>query len=552
MAAPLPRQFGAYVLQRRLGVGGMAETFVARRDGEEGLTQLVCLKRVLPAFNEDADFVKQFQREARIAGRLRHNNIVGILDYGEVQGEQFMALELVDGVDLRGLLGSLPERRLDPEVAALVALDLAYALDYAHEAQGGIIHRDVTPSNVLLSTHGEVKLADFGVAKAMTGATVATATGFVKGKVPYMAPEQMRGGDIDGRVDLFALGVTLYESLAGRRPFVGQHDVEVMMKVLEGRRPPLAELAPDLPEALVALVENLLESGADDRPPTAGDVIDALAGAIGNASRARDRLAALVKEAYGAPKPEGAQDTDLALEPELPAADPAPDPLAATAMAPSAIRPTPPRLAEVEAPPAPAPSRRRGVILGFVVALLVGGGALAVGLASGDPEPAANLEPETEVPAPEPVATEPSVEPAIPSGEATPAAPPEEPTMEDRPSRPSRRVTVTMDAVVPPTEMTEMAPVMVEAPAMVEAVEMRAEPREPMRTTRMESLVDVHVTVVPFGSVWVGNRRMSSPRFQLPPGRHVIWGGRGEREKQETIVLRDGQGRREVRIDLPD
>lgn len=304
MAERLPRAFGDYVLERRLGVGGMAETFVARRGATR---QHVCVKRVLPAFSSDRDFVQQFEREARLAGRLRHSNVVGVVDFGAVDGELFLALELIEGVDLRALLMSQPQRRLRQDVAALIALELAYALEYAHGEQ--VVHRDVTPSNVLLSVRGEVKLADFGVAKALTTSTLPTASGFLKGKVPYMAPEQMKGGAIDGRTDVFSLGVTLFEMLAGRRPFVGAHDVEVMMRVLAGERPRLSELVPGT--ALEPLTDAAL-AVEHARRPTTSDLVQALAPLVG--SEARPELARLVRAAFGV---DGLGERDTAFAPAL-------------------------------------------------------------------------------------------------------------------------------------------------------------------------------------------------------------------------------------------
>ena len=208
-----PRQFGPYRLVRRLGVGGMAETFEATRTRAEGFEQRVCLKRVLPAFSDDEEFVSRFQREAKLAAGLRHTNIVGVIDAGSIDGAHYMALELVDGVDLRSLLKSSPEQRLSPEVVALIAIDLGYALEHAH---GALVHRDISPSNILLSRSGDAKLADFGIAKALDGAHVTASRG-AQGKIPYMAPERMRGESVDGRADLFSLGVVMYEALSGVR-----------------------------------------------------------------------------------------------------------------------------------------------------------------------------------------------------------------------------------------------------------------------------------------------------------------------------------------------
>ncbi len=219
------REFGPYTIVRRLGIGGMAETFEAIRHGTEGFAQRVCLKLALPFLREDKAFVQLFQREARLAAKLRHGNIVGVLDYGSVDGTPYMALELVDGVDLQRLLEG--KQRLSAEHVALIAIELAKGLSHAHDPPldlgdsssqiGGIVHRDLSPSNVMLSQQGEVLLTDFGVAKAISGASRHQSA--VKGKVPYMSPEQLRNDPLDGRSDLFSLGVVLYECLSGSRPY---------------------------------------------------------------------------------------------------------------------------------------------------------------------------------------------------------------------------------------------------------------------------------------------------------------------------------------------
>lgn len=265
----LPQKLGPYRLHRRLGVGGMAETFVASR---EDAPELVCVKKVLPAFARDRAFVEQFQREAMVAGQLRHPNVVALYDYGADAGELFMAMELVEGIDLAELLQAAPGRHLPTDVAALVVHDLALGLGHAHQA--AIVHRDVTPSNVLLGRDGRVKLADFGVAKALTSTTAATATGFLKGKVPYMAPEYIQGQGVSAKIDLFSLGVVLYECLAGRRPFVGSSDVEVMMRLMTTRPARLEGVA----EELAGLVARMLDRDPAVRPETAEEVASHLTG----------------------------------------------------------------------------------------------------------------------------------------------------------------------------------------------------------------------------------------------------------------------------------
>jgi serine/threonine protein kinase len=283
-SGPIGENFGPYQLVRRLGVGGMAETFEAIRIGPSGFSQRVCLKVVLPFFRDRQDFRELFEREARLAAKLRHGNIVGVIDFGQVEGVTYMAVELVDGVDLSSLLDEQPSGRLSHEHVALIGHELAAALEHAHDPRregssdapegNAIVHRDLSPSNVLVSKRGEVLLTDFGLAKAITGTSRQQST--VKGKVPYMAPEQLRAEKLDGRADLFALGVVLFEALAGHRPFQGEHDPAIIMKILTGQRASVGEVAPSAPPELCEVVESLLSTDRDDRPANARAVLEML------------------------------------------------------------------------------------------------------------------------------------------------------------------------------------------------------------------------------------------------------------------------------------
>jgi len=315
-----PREFGSYRLVRRLGVGGMAETFEAARAGTGGFEQRVCLKRVLPAYSHDPEFIGRFRREAKLAAQLRHSNIVGVTDFGEVGGVSYMALELVDGVDLRSLLKSLANEKLPPEMVVLIGLDLAYALEHAHQS---IIHRDVSPANVLISRAGETKLADFGIAKAIKSATASKS---VQGKIPYMSPEQMRGEVVDARSDLFSLGVVLFEAVAGVRPFDGAHDVETMQRIVEGQRRALAEAAPGAPIELREVIESLIATDPEARTPSASQLIEEL-GVLAPPPQVRRELASMVETQRGGPSTrmhvrarEEDPDTELSRARELPAA----------------------------------------------------------------------------------------------------------------------------------------------------------------------------------------------------------------------------------------
>ena len=278
------QDFGPYHLVRRLGVGGMAQTFEAIRHGPSGFSQHVCLKLVLPYLRDNQAFSELFKQEARLAAKLRHSNIVGIIDFGEIDGTLYMALELVDGVDLQVLLDAQDRKRLSHDYVTLIGRDLARALEHAHNPPSGtgidgsdlsaIIHRDISPSNVLISRHGEVMLTDFGVAKAITDTW--TKQSNVKGKIPYMSPEQLLGEPVDGRADLYALGVVLFEALTGKHPHAGVNEPATIMSALAGNHVPLAELAPDAPPGLRKVIESLLEPDRKQRPATALALVELL------------------------------------------------------------------------------------------------------------------------------------------------------------------------------------------------------------------------------------------------------------------------------------
>ncbi|MFO0684428.1 MAG: serine/threonine-protein kinase [Sandaracinus sp.] len=294
-------RFGEYEIEGRLGVGGMAEVYAARRSGPEGFVRRVCLKRVLEGNESDRDAVTQLQDEARLCAHLSHPSIATVHELGRVDGKWFLVMELVDGMDLRSLVAGLRQRgiALPTDVALHVVRSIAEGLAHAHALTidgkpAELVHRDVTPSNVLLSIHGEVKLADFGIARS-TLRTHRTRSGVVKGKIPYMAPEQALGDALDRRTDVFALGVMLFELLAGRRPHDGQTDLETLTNAQRGRRPSLRDLAPTTPEPVIALVNGMLAARAADRTASADEVVRVLA-AVPAPRDARRALAALVDE----------------------------------------------------------------------------------------------------------------------------------------------------------------------------------------------------------------------------------------------------------------
>jgi serine/threonine protein kinase len=268
-----PVAFGSYWLLERVAVGGMAEVFLA---SNPSFAPLVALKRILPNVAANQDFIAMFLDEARIAGQLDHEGIARILDLGKHQDSYFLAMEYVAGQDLRALWDRAREANVPiplPMVCALV-MRMADALDHAHrkrDAKGRplhIIHRDVSPQNVLVSYDGDVKLIDFGVAKA-ANRLVRTQTGIMKGKFAYMSPEQARAEPIDHRADVFAIGVVLYELLTGERAFKADSDFALLEKVRRVDVTPLRHLRPDAPRSLDKIVMKALARTEQQRYPWA-------------------------------------------------------------------------------------------------------------------------------------------------------------------------------------------------------------------------------------------------------------------------------------------
>lgn len=283
MTQETTQRFGNYVLEERLAIGGMAEVFRARRVGAAGFTRTVCIKRILPTFCQDKPFVEMFIDEANTGAQLRHSNIVAIDDFGEVDGRYFLTMEFIQGVDASRLLQALvaDRRSLPWEVGAFILREVLSGLDYAHRKKapdGGplhVVHRDVSPHNVLLSTAGEVKLTDFGIARARTRIHQ-TSAHVVKGKLAYMAPEQARAQSLDGRADLFAAGVSAFEWLANQRPFTGKNEPEIVSNLLKGKRERLKALRPDIPDALEAVIDGLLEIDRNRRIESASAALTLL------------------------------------------------------------------------------------------------------------------------------------------------------------------------------------------------------------------------------------------------------------------------------------
>ncbi len=248
------QRLGHYELLHPLGAGGMAEVFKARAIGPAGFERDVVVKRILPAYGRDEDFVRMFTDEARILGLIHHPNVVQAFEFGEDDGTLYLALEYVEGPSLSRILRALraANRRMPPAIAAYIGREICRALDCVHrlEDESGarldVVHRDVTPSNMIVTPWGGVKLLDFGVAK-FTSAARSTRAGTVKGKPAYLAPEQLEGKPIDGRVDLFALGIVMHEMLSLQHLFAGDSDLHTAKKIMEMKIPGLTAHRPRRP-----------------------------------------------------------------------------------------------------------------------------------------------------------------------------------------------------------------------------------------------------------------------------------------------------------------
>jgi len=280
-AAPhRPTAFGKYVLVERLGRGGMAEVWKAKMQGPAGFSRTLVVKRILPHLVEDETFVQMFVAEARLSARLNHTNIVQVYELGDVNGEYFLAMEYVRGRDLVSVMRAQILRGApDPGLAAYVMREVCRALAYAHSLVGDdgqvlrLIHRDVSPSNVMISFDGAVKLLDFGIAKALADSgDNRTQTGTLKGKFGYMAPEQVEGRAIDHRADLFSAGVVLHEALTGRRLFKGSTDMQTIAMVREAAIEAPSSLNPAVIPELDRVVLKALAKDANDRYANCDDM----------------------------------------------------------------------------------------------------------------------------------------------------------------------------------------------------------------------------------------------------------------------------------------
>ncbi|QSQ19405.1 serine/threonine protein kinase [Pyxidicoccus parkwayensis] len=412
-AAPLLRPYGQYVLVRKLAEGGMAEIFLAKLLGADNFERNVVIKRMLPHLSNIPDFVEMFRDEARLAAKLSHPNIVQIQELGFTEGCYYICMEYLAGEDFSTTLRVAGRRRhyLPFPIVLRVLIDAAHGLHYAHEFcnESGqplnIVHRDISPSNLYLTYQGQVKVLDFGIAKAESR-LVNTRTGVVKGKYMYMAPEQAQGKEVDRRADVFALGVSLYEALTHVRPFSRENDLAVLNALLHGdfKRP--RELRPDLPGELEAIVLKAMSFKPEDRYPSAEAFADDLEAFLGEnlSASGSTHLGAFLRGHFGEERftertriptlatltaTHGTEGSPVQMPAGVPAGTDVyghrqPGPEVAPARPPSVaagvgVASAAPQVSVVPAPVSSAPASRRGLMVGIGLAgalLLVGAGVV--------------------------------------------------------------------------------------------------------------------------------------------------------------------------------
>ncbi|MBL8933611.1 MAG: protein kinase [Archangium sp.] len=281
---PVPVQrYGKYYLVSKLAEGGMAEIFLAKQVGVEGFEKNVVVKRMLAHLSGVGDFVSMFLDEARLASALSHPNVVQVLDLGFEEGCYFIAMEYLAGEDFSAVIRSAAKQRsyVPLNIALKVLADAAHGLHYAHtftDSKGqplNVVHRDVSPSNIFVTYSGQVKVLDFGIAKAESRVTNTTA-GVVKGKYQYMSPEQAQSAPVDNRSDVYSLGVCMYEAMCNARPFARDSDLAILNAVLKNEYRPPRQLRPDLPVELEQILVKALAPSAADRFQSAGEFAAAI------------------------------------------------------------------------------------------------------------------------------------------------------------------------------------------------------------------------------------------------------------------------------------
>ncbi|MCL2012596.1 MAG: serine/threonine protein kinase [Cystobacterineae bacterium] len=275
--------FGKYTLLDKLAIGGMAEIFLARQEGMEGFQKTIVIKRIRPHLSSQQNFVRMFLNEAKLAAQLSHPNIVQIYDLGKINDSYFIAMEYIFGRDMRKIMAKAQAKGIGfpMEYALKIASSVCEGLYYAHQkadangAHLNIVHRDITPENIFVSFDGTVKILDFGIAKA-SNQIVQTDVGEVKGKLSYMSPEQCCGHVLDGRNDIFSLGVVLYECMTGFRLFTGESEAAVVRSIIDGKIYSPSYFMADIPQAVEEILMKALEKNRENRYQSAWEMQSAI------------------------------------------------------------------------------------------------------------------------------------------------------------------------------------------------------------------------------------------------------------------------------------
>jgi serine/threonine protein kinase len=272
-------RFGKYTLLNRIAVGGMAEVFLARQEGLEGFEKTICIKRIRPHLSSQASFVRMFLNEAKLAAHLNHPNIVQIYDLGRVNDSYFIAMEYISGRDMSRIIPKAEKAGIPfPMIYALrIASNVCEGLYYAHtktDTYGQplhIVHRDITPENILVSFNGTVKIVDFGIAKA-NSQLEQTRAGEIKGKLSYMSPEQCMGHSVDARSDIFSFGSVVYEWITGYKLFTGENEMAILKSIIDGKIYPPSYFKEDIPEAVERILMKALEKDKEKRYQSAWEM----------------------------------------------------------------------------------------------------------------------------------------------------------------------------------------------------------------------------------------------------------------------------------------
>lgn len=272
-------RFGKYSLLNRIAVGGMAEVFLARQEGLEGFEKTICIKRIRPHLSSQPNFVQMFLNEAKLAAQLNHPNIVQIYDLGRVNDSYFIAMEYISGRDMSRIIPKAEKAGISfPMIYALrIASNVCEGLYFAHtkgDAYGNplnIVHRDITPENILVSFSGTVKIVDFGIAKANTQLEQ-TRAGEIKGKLSYMSPEQCMGHQLDARSDIFSFGSVIYEWITGYKLFTGENEMAILKSIIDGKIYPPSYFKEDVPEAVERILMKALEKDKNKRYQSAWEM----------------------------------------------------------------------------------------------------------------------------------------------------------------------------------------------------------------------------------------------------------------------------------------